>query len=139
MATRPKHRKRQVMAPVALLLAVGAGGSVFIGAQEAASANSSAQTNIAQVNPPDTPLPANGVQSLEYVNGAWTLTLQQGKAWEVKLINPAPQEIVCSANGAGGAPGCGDKTVFTFASQAECITVQVDWKDGAYNSSDPDK
>lgn len=82
-----------------------------------------------------TPLPANGVESLEYTGNHWKLKLQDSQAWEIKLITPAPQEIACSGNHAGGAPTCSGK-VFTFGSQATCVTVQVDWKNNVHNSSD---
>lgn len=95
-------------------------------------------TNIASVatvyaDTPDSPLPADGVQSLAYTDGSWTLTLKELGASEVKLIDPAPQEIVCGTN--YDTP-CAT-TSYTFQSQAECITVQIDWSDNLYNSSDP--
>lgn len=76
----------------------------------------------------------DGIVSLVYTNGKYTLTLKEAKAWEVKLITPSPQEIVCGQN--YGKPCI--STVYTFASQADCVMVQVDWQSGSgYNSSDP--
>jgi hypothetical protein len=75
----------------------------------------------------------NGIVSLAYTNGKWTLTLEEAKAWEVKMITPS-QEIVCGQN--YGNP-C-TSTVYTFKSQENCVMVQVDWQSGSgYNSSDP--
>lgn len=81
--------------------------------------------------------PVEGVVSLSYVNGKWTLILQSDAASEVKLIKPG-QEVVCSEHDGkpkNGYPTC-DGTTYTFVSQAECVMVQVDWVSG-YNSSDP--
>lgn len=71
--------------------------------------------------------------TLAHVDGAWQVTLDQPLAWEVKLIDPAPQEIACGTN--YGSP-C-DATVYRFTSTAACVTVQIDWRDGAHNSTDP--
>lgn len=70
--------------------------------------------------------------TLAYVDDAWQVTLDSAQAWEVKLIDPAPQEIACGQN----VRPC-DATVYRFASTAECVMVQVDWRNNVHNSSDP--
>lgn len=87
----------------------------------------------------ETVLPANGVTSLAWANGQWTITLVSADASEVKLIDPAPQSIACSEHEGqpkNGHPLC-DQTSYSFTSDAECVMVQVDWTDNIYNSSDP--
>lgn len=93
----------------------------------------------AEARADESQLPREGVVSLLYIEGHWTVTLESADASEVKLITPAPQEIACSEEQGqpkNGQPLC-DKLSYTFASQAECITVQVDWTNNLHVSTDP--
>lgn len=83
--------------------------------------------------------PQKGVTDLSYSDGSWTITLASADADEVKLITPAPQEIACSEHDGESKNGhhiC-DTVSYTFASQAECVEVQVDWTNNLYPSWDP--
>lgn len=86
----------------------------------------------------DTSLPANGVQSITYEDGVWTAVTEDDSAMEIKMIVPT-QIIACSETAEGtpknGYPAC-EGTVFTFATDAECVMIQFDWH-GTHNSSDP--
>jgi hypothetical protein len=83
--------------------------------------------------------PQKGIQSLEYSDGAWSITLVSADADEVKLVTPGPQEIACSEQEGipkNGHPLC-DTTTYTFTSQAQCVEVQVDWTANVHPSWDP--
>lgn len=86
----------------------------------------------------DTPLPADGVVSLERGADGWTITLASADASEVKLITPG-QVIACSEHEGqpkNGHPLC-DRITYTFAVNADCVMVQVDWTGNVHNSTDP--
>lgn len=78
----------------------------------------------------ETALPADGVVSVERSGDLWTATFDVAP-WEFKVISN-PQQIVCGSN--YGNP-CG--LIETFTWKSDCVYTQVDWSNGAHNSSDP--
>lgn len=80
----------------------------------------------------ETVLPADGVQSIEKSGSTWTITTA-APAWEIKYMEPGPQQIICGTN--YNSP-C--STIETFTAEGNCAYLQVDWGgQGGYNSSDP--
>lgn len=75
-------------------------------------------------------IPADGVVSIERSGDLWTATFD-APPWEFKVISN-PQQIVCGSN--YGNP-C--ELIETFTWKSDCVYTQVDWSNGAHNSSDP--